>query len=167
VRRFFVAIVVFGLVAGLSAPATYALDQPGGAAAVASARAFITADMTLPDDPSGTIPGEFQARGAAVHRGLLCPSGTVLGARNGDGGPLFDFTVAYTFTCDDGSGTFGIDLSVRLFKPRRTFFIWSVTDGTGDYTGLLGGGFGIGRPSPLGSDVVRDWYMGRIGRIGS
>ena len=66
--------------------------------------------------------------------------------------------VRHLFTCSDGSGSFVLQLTVRLdFLTGTTVFNWSVLSGTGDYAKLHGAGSGTGAPVPGG---IADSYTG-------
>ena len=157
-RRLSIALVGAALLAVVAAPATAGAQ----AGTVTSGHLVIVADVALPEgSPEGPFFGDFLATGSAVRRGLVCSAGTLEGARTGDGGMFFDFVVTHEFTCGDGSGSFAIDLWVRLLEPLRTLFVWSIHSGSGDFVDLAGRGAGFGVPSPLGGNVVRDFYFGR------
>jgi hypothetical protein len=112
------------------------------------------------DFEDGEFPGAFEARGAAVNRGYVCPTGTNEFVAFDPDVDDFDFMVTQMFTCDDGSGTFTIDLWVNLLPRDRTEFVWEITGGSGDYADLTGEGTGTGRP--VKKDDFRDKYKGRV-----
>ena len=110
--------------------------------------------------PGGPFTGTFTAHGPAVRSGVVCAEGTILGfAADPPASPFWDFAVDHTFTCDDGSGDFTLNLRVRT-HDRGSFFAWSVKDGTGDYSSTSGRGLGWGRD--LTEDIFRDVYLGRV-----
>ncbi|MCP3977434.1 MAG: hypothetical protein GY720_23335 [bacterium] len=156
-RRFLVIVALAGLLGGMSVPVAAGADDVVAGDSVRGARVVITADVSLPEP----FEGPFTARGAAVRRGIVCPSGDLEGVVSGPGGPFYDFTVRHDFTCADGTGMFSIDLWVRLFDSGRTLFVWSVAGGTDAYVDLSGRGFGFGRPF-ASDDGIRDRYVGRV-----
>jgi len=107
--------------------------------------------------------GDFVASGSAVDVGLVCESGTtsnVVGPFHGT--TTLRFSVDKTFTCDDGSGTFLVKMSVRLDTvTNETTANWKVKSGTGDYTDLAGRGTLIGTPGAPGEDIT-DVYSGKL-----
>ena len=150
-KRLLMITVMAGMIAAVVAPVGTAEARPRSAPVV------IVADVSLPEP----FEGPFEAQGPAVRRGMVCPAGELEGVVSGPGGPFYDFTVRHDFTCDDGTGTFSIDLWVRLFDSGETLFAWSVADGTGDYVDLSGSGLGIGIPGTFGENIV-DYYLGRV-----
>jgi hypothetical protein len=92
----------------------------------------------------------------------LCPSGTIQQlAGLFVGGPTTSFAriaVRHEFTCTDGSGSFVLQLTVRL-DATGTTFRWSVLSGTGDYAKLHGTGTGTG--SFITGGIV-DTYTGAV-----
>ena len=105
------------------------------------------------DPPSGV----FTSDGSVV-----CPTGTTSNLTFGSGfqsnrGVIFH--VRKTITCDDGSGTFTLQLQARagFNVGDQTFGPWVVLNGTGDYVGLTGRGTVTGTQSP---GAVSDVYVG-------
>ena len=104
----------------------------------------IVSPMVLPPVlPPGEAPyGTFEASGPAVDAGVICPSGDVYdtGARvvSGENKKFTNLFVHKLFVCDDGSGTFEMDLIVRLI-PGSTVN-WRITSGGGEYVRLHGTG---------------------------
>jgi hypothetical protein len=101
--------------------------------------------------------GEFTSDGSVV-----CASGTTSNNTFGSGfqsdrGVIFH--VRKTITCDDGSGTFILQLQARLgFNVGdMTFGPWVVLSGTGDYANLRGAGTVTGTQTEGG---VTDVYIG-------
>jgi hypothetical protein len=101
--------------------------------------------------------GEFTSDGSVV-----CASGTTSNNTFGSGfqsdrGVIFH--VRKTITCDDGSGTFILQLQARLgFNVGdMTFGPWVVLSGTGDYANLRGAGTVTGTQTEGG---VTDVYVG-------
>jgi hypothetical protein len=81
------------------------------------------------------------ATGTFVASAPLCPSGTFADdilARGGGPSPVTTLLIRRTHTCDDGSGTFIIQL-IGVFTPQFPG-PWSVFSGTGAYTTLHGSG---------------------------
>ncbi len=154
-KRIMVTLALAALFAAIAAPASArGVERHHGARGAA---VVIVADVSLPEP----FEGPFDARGAAVRRGIVCPSGDLVGTVTGPSTSFYDFTVQHDFTCDDGSGTFSIDLRVRLFDTGRTFFVWTVAGGTDAYAGLTGSGFGIGIPGTPDENII-DRYFGRL-----
>lgn len=128
------------------------------AVAGASAQAGSAEQAPFAEKVSITSPpdGPFNATGRS-----LCPSGDVATTYNFNVGSFpdgFDLVVGKTFTCDDGSGTFDVVVTVQV-RPQepRNNFRWMITDGTGEFEGLLGSGTGFGdRADGL------DHYTGRV-----
>ena len=105
------------------------------------------------DPPSGV----FTSDGSVV-----CPTGTTSNLTFGSGfqsdrGVIFH--VRKTITCDDGSGTFTLQLQARagFNVGDQTFGPWVVLSGTGDYVDLRGRGTVTGTQSP---GAVSDVYVG-------
>jgi hypothetical protein len=105
------------------------------------------------DQPSGV----FTSDGSVV-----CASGTTTNETfatgfQGDRGVIFH--VRKTITCNDGSGTFTLQLHARsgFNVGDMTFGPWVVLDGTGDYENLRGRGTVTGTFIP---DGVSDAYTG-------
>ena len=101
--------------------------------------------------------GVFTSDGSVV-----CAKGTTSNLTFGSGfqsnrGVIFH--VRKTITCDDGSGTFTLQLQARagFNVGDRTFGPWTVLSGTGDYTHLRGAGTVTGTQSP---GAVDDAYVG-------
>jgi hypothetical protein len=69
------------------------------------------------------------------------------------------FHVRKTITCNDGSGTFTLQLQARagFNVGDMTFGPWVVLSGTGDYVGLHGQGTVTGIQAP---NAVTDTYVG-------
>lgn len=131
------------------------------AVAAASARAGSVEQAPLAEKVSITsaMDGPFNATGHSV-----CPAGHVATTYNFNVGSFpdgFDLVVGKTFTCDDGSGTFDVVVTVQV-RPQeaRNNFRWMITDGTGQYDGLLGSGTGFGD-----SADGLDHYTGRVRTI--
>jgi hypothetical protein len=110
----------------------------------------------------GTEP--FIASGAAISTGLVCPTGTVVetAAKSKDtNGPYTKLWITKHFDCDDGSGTFDVDMVVKLKKATgETTANWKVVAGTGNYASLKGNGKLVGTPVTLG--VIFDVYDGKL-----
>ena len=92
--------------------------------------------------------GSFAASGAAVDAGLICPTGTATDIYNrGQGWESnrgANYFVLKQFACDDGSGTFTLQLEARVVYPDKDTANWNVKSGTGPYAGLKGTGKDVG-----------------------
>ncbi|MEN8173755.1 MAG: hypothetical protein ABFS03_12870, partial [Chloroflexota bacterium] len=109
--------------------------------------------------------GSFTASGPAVDGGLVCPAGDVYDTHTNSSGPpggtLRILNVDKLFVCDDFSGTFDIQMVVRLdTSTGYTTANWIVTGGTGDYAGLHGKGKLDGTPGAPG--FIDDFYYGKM-----
>jgi len=80
-------------------------------------------------------------------------------------GTGFNVQVFKAFICDDGSGTFGLKLQVRIDR-NGVNFNWVGVGGTGEYADLLvgvGSGVGIeGVPCGDPLECVLDLYTGKV-----
>jgi len=106
----------------------------------------------------------FYASGPAVDAGFVCPTGIVNDNLHGTydlpGGKIRIINVDKEFVCGDSSGTFVINLNVRLnLDTNRTTASWNVISGTGDYAGLHGNGSLVGTPIVPGNSIL-DVYNG-------
>ncbi|UCF09744.1 MAG: hypothetical protein JSW65_06705 [Candidatus Bipolaricaulota bacterium] len=116
--------------------------------------------------PTGSTPDPFIASGPAVDRGLLCATGDVytgpISWRPIGGSSLALLSMVKTFECDDGSGTFDVNLVVVLdLSTGVTRGSWRVIGGTGSYASLSGWGRLKGIPTNPGV-VVLDLYDGML-----
>ena len=106
----------------------------------------------------------FLASGPAVDAGLICDSGTTADGSNTGTysvGSITYFQVVKTFTCDDFSGSFDVQLSVRLnTSTHRTTAAWTVIGGTGDYASLEARGSLVGTPGDVPGGDIYDTYNG-------
>jgi hypothetical protein len=117
---------------------------------------------------SATEPnsGTFDARGDAAVGGLICDHGTVADLVEIDreafaSGKLLDFVIPKEFTCDDGSGTFVLDVAIHIDSiSRAESFTWRVLRGTGAYARLQGAG--TGTTSSSGAAKVVNTYAGSL-----
>jgi hypothetical protein len=139
----------FSIVAGAIVAALLAV---GPAAAGPPQPATFTVDEVF-DPPSGV----FSSDGS-----IVCASGTTSNLTFGSGfqsnrGIIFH--VRKTITCDDGSGTFTLQLQARggFNVGDVTYGPWTVLSGTGDYATLHGAGTVTGTQSP---NAVHDAYVG-------
>jgi len=110
--------------------------------------------------------GDFVATGPAVDAGLVCPSGTEVDpeviVRNTAGGRFTILKILKSFTCEDGSGTFDVRMTVKLFPDGTTTANWKVVAGTGNYTALRGHGTLVGTPPPNTTGEIIDEYFGKM-----
>lgn len=124
----------------------------------------ITSLMVIP--AKGPNTGTFDARGDAGTNGLICQHGTVADLVTIDGeafatGKLLDFTVPKKFTCDDGTGTFVVEIVVHIDSALKTeTFTWRVLRGTAAYARLQGAGAGTTLSS--GPSRVVNTYTGTL-----
>jgi hypothetical protein len=124
----------------------------------------ITSLMIIP--ARGPNTGTFDASGDAGASGLICQHGIVSDLVTIDreafaSGQLLDFTVPKRFTCDDGSGTFVVELVIHIDPVLKTeTFTWRVLRGTAAYVRLQGAGTG----STMNSDpsLVQNTYTGTL-----
>ena len=111
------------------------------------------------------VPDDFDASGAAVDNGLVCETGTVEDTEVAVytfGGPFRIIKVLKHFECEDGSGTFDIQMQVRLNNAtNETTANWRVFSGTGAYTNLKGNGSLVGIPLDPGTSIL-DIYDGKV-----
>lgn len=105
-------------------------------------------------NPDGPNYGDFQAFGPAVDNGVVCPAGTFVDTYIRFGGfqsnrGIVQIVVGKALTCDDGSGTFNVQLRITAnFDTGFETFTWVVlSGGTGDYSALRGGGNGSTVPN--------------------
>ena len=94
--------------------------------------------------------------------GVICESGTATTDFHHFGGSQHSaagsFHLTKTLDCDDGSGTFTIVVNAAtVFGSPIDQGGWAVLDGTGDYTGLNGGGRLVGTYYETG---IIDLYTG-------
>jgi hypothetical protein len=136
------------------AAATVALAAAGTAGATSGTPITITGHTTFGS------PGTFATSPSDAG---LCASGTTTDVSFATGyhsGNHILFHDIKTFTCDDGSGTFTLNLQVMLQGNNSAdSFNWSVMSGTGAYTDLHGTGSGVGLE---GSNEVDDFYTGSV-----
>jgi hypothetical protein len=120
--------------------------------------------MVIP--ASGPNTGTFDASGDAGASGLVCQHGTVSDLVTIDreafaSGQLLDFTVPKEFTCDDGSGTFVVELVIHFDPVAKTeTFTWRVLRGTAAYVRLQGAGTGSTVSS--GPSRIQNTYAGTL-----
>jgi len=125
--------------------------------ALAAPPTAVTFTVVEQFDPPG---GTFTSDGSVV-----CASGTTSNQTfetgfQSDRGVIFH--VRKTIDCDDGSGTFTLQLQARagFNVGDMTYGPWSVLGGTGDYTGLRGRGTVTGTFSPGGViDLYEGWLQ--------
>ena len=131
---------------------------------LAAAVGVLPAVAAPPQTQTFTVVEQFEPEsGVFTSDGsVVCSSGTTSNNTFGSGfqsdrGVIFH--VRKTITCDDGSGTFVLQLQARLgFNVGdMTFGPWVVLSGTGDYANLHGSGTVTGTPTEGG---VTDVYVG-------
>jgi hypothetical protein len=135
-------------------------DATGGALLNLTMTSLMVISDTEPNS------GTFDALGEAAASGLICRHGTVVDLVEIDraafaSGKLLDFTIPKEFTCDDGSGTFVVDVAIHIDRTTRSeSFTWRVLRGTGVYGRLQGAGGGTTLDS--GPGQVVNTYAGSL-----
>jgi hypothetical protein len=133
-------------------------------AILATALGGIPAVAAPPQTTTFTVVEQFEPEsGVFTSDGsVVCASGTTSNDTFGSGfqsnrGVIFH--VRKTITCDDGSGTFVLQLQARagFNVGDMTFGPWVVLSGTGDYANLQGRGTVTGTALAGG---VSDLYVG-------
>jgi hypothetical protein len=147
-------ILVAAAVAAVVAPLAMAPSQ--ATAANTDTRVSIVATE---DFVTGT--GSFEASGAG-----LCSSGTT---SQPDGVTVIErrrtltFVLDKVFTCDDGSGSFTMQLRAWWLPcAPSNRGVWTIIAGTGDYASLRGSGQQVGTyfPAACEDGGVEDVYTG-------
>ena len=111
-----------------------------------------------------TATGTFEASGPAVDAGAICPSGDVYDLSYRAAGyqskTQLNLFVHKLFVCADGTGTFEMDLNVRIVFSQETTAKWRVVAGDGPYTDLHGNG----KLTALSvdEDHLIDTYVGQL-----
>ena len=104
----------------------------------------------------------FEASGAAVDAGVICPGGTTEFTDNST--PPLQAGASRRweniYTCDDGSGTFTIGADVFIEIGGLEYGVWDISSGTGRYEAFTGGG-GV-FTGPTGSGTWSDDLIGRL-----
>jgi hypothetical protein len=108
--------------------------------------------------------GTFEASGPAVEAGIICPRGDVYDTIYSSAGPeskrFINLFVHKLFVCADGSGSFEMDLNLKIYSPPRTMGTWRVVEGEGAYARLHGNGKLTAHRED--EDTVIDLYIGRL-----
>jgi hypothetical protein len=108
--------------------------------------------------------GTFEASGPAVEAGLICPEGNVYDTKyrspGSDSKRFINLFVHKLFVCADGSGSFEMDLNLRIFSPPKTKGTWRIVDGEGAYARLHGNGKLSAHRAD--EDTVIDLYNGKL-----
>ena len=135
------------------------------AAVLAAAVGVLPAAAAPPQGTTFTVVEQFDSpAGVFTSDGsVVCASGTTTNNTfatgfQSDRGVIFH--VRKTITCNDGSGTFTLQLQARsgFGVGDMTFGPWVVFDGTGDYENLRGQGTVTGTFIPGGvSDAYTGW----------
>lgn len=118
-------------------------------------------DIKIFSDMSAWPNGTFTASGSAVETGIICPTGMVFDdsvSSSGGQSPVLLLFVHKHFTCDDGSGSFEMDLNVRIADSGTTAQ-WRIVSGFGSLEGLSGEGY---LTATLTENALYDTYFGRI-----
>ena len=135
------------------------------AAAVTALAAAPSASASEPQQTSFAVVEQFAATsGAFTSDGsVVCASGTTSNDTRFSAAhspQALGIHVRKTITCDDGSGTFVLQLQVRASYPAgETSGRWVVLSGSGDYADLHGAGKVVGTPVAGG---ISDVYSGRL-----
>ncbi len=128
---------------------------------ITPAAASTPQDVTILSDMSGWPNGTFEASGPAVEAGSICPTGTVVdytaSTAAGQGSVLILFVHKH-FECSDGSGSFEMDLNVRL-GSNGTYARWLIVSGSGAYGNLFGEGWVYATYTESG---LYDTYSGKL-----
>lgn len=147
-----------------------ALVVPSTAAAAGPPLDIEMVAPTVPGPP-GLPDGSFTATGPAVADGLVCESGETIALDGNASGwqsnRVVNFHVLKEFVCDDGSGTFFVQLQAHwnwVTTPEYNEFTWTIKGGTGDYEDLHGSGSGMGLYADPATppDGVLDTYEGKV-----
>jgi hypothetical protein len=108
--------------------------------------------------------GTFEAFGPAVDADVVCPSGDVYDlsyrAAGYQSNMQLNLFVHKLFVCEDGSGTFEMDLNVRIVSSQETTAKWRVVSGDGPYARLHGNGKLTAQS--VDEDHLIDTYVGRL-----
>jgi len=104
----------------------------------------------------------FEASGAAVDAGVVCPSGTTEFTNEGTPPKQEGASGRWedVYTCDDGSGTFTIGADGFIDVGELGYGVWDIGSGTGRYETLTGGG-GV-FTGPTGPGTWSDDLSGRV-----
>ena len=147
IRSFTIAVILALTIPAFSAAAATPLEVT------------IVSEMWL---SSGS--GTFEATGPAVDAGIVCPAGTVtdsnfsvVGWQSNQVQILF---VHKQFVCNDGSGSFDMNLNVRV-APTGVTARWIVVGGEGPYMDLAGNG-GLTAEGGDVPDLLIDTYSGKM-----
>lgn len=114
-----------------------------------------------------TTDGEtFNASGPAVNNNVVCTTGTVsdgnVSQSGSTQGAYSHFDVLKKFDCADGSGTFDIELKVKLENATgNTTASWKLANGTGNYANINGEGNLVGTAIVQGTSIF-DVYDGKV-----
>ena len=153
-------LVIFGTSRALILATIVALV---GFVVPAAASSPVNVKITSPMEFLGDT-GTFEASGPAVEAGLICPEGTVhdteYRSRGSDSKRFINLFVHKVFVCADGSGSFEMDLNLRIFSPPRTKGTWRIVDGDGAYARLHGNGKLTA--GPAAGNIVIDLYRGKL-----
>ena len=117
---------------------------------------------------SNADTGDFTASGPAEVSGTICDQGTTrdLEKSTHQTRKGVHLRVLKEFTCDDSSGTFQLELKVRIPNGQLATFQWVVVGGTGNYANLKGNGSGFALnwipAAPPAAIGVTDVYTGKL-----
>ncbi len=151
------------IVAAVLIAALLGMTTPAAASTPSDVTIMVTMHPNPSDPNSGLWIGTFEASGPAVDAGLLCTFGKEQDLERHLGGEqshrLVTASVHKLFTCDDGSGTFQVNVNA-LVSPKGKRGSWVIAGGTGSYAELLGNG---GLTSiDLSTDTAVDTFFGRL-----
>ena len=134
-------------------------------AATPPADVTIVSDMHPVTGPIDPFDGTFVASGPAVDAGIICPSGGVDDISNPAVGwqshemRIIILSVHKHFTCDDGSGSFEMNMRVRI-APTGITAQWIIVGGDGPYSRLFGAGNLYAEW--ISENLLRDHYSGGL-----
>lgn len=107
----------------------------------------------------------FLASGPAVANGVICDTGIVTDIYSipygSSQGSYTLLNIRKQYDCDDESGTFYINMKVKLDANGYTTAHWKFDGGTNAYINLKGNGKLVGNPNLATNDIL-DIYDGKV-----
>ena len=134
----------------------------GGIAVIAILLVLVAPMSALGAGKTTITLNSFAVETFTATGGVVCPSGTATTDFDhfGGGGAAGSFHLTKTLVCDDGSGSFTIEINAAtVFGHPTDQGGWAVLKGTGDYATLSGGGNVVGTYVP---DGIIDVYTGSL-----